>query len=374
MKNTEIIRIFLSSPSDVLMERQRILLIAHEMNKSLGFSLGRNLEVIGWENVTSSIETYPQQVINRAINEYDVFLGLFALRFGTPTPNAGSGTEEEFNIALEKYKRAEIKDICMLFKQDGFNVSEIDIDQLAAVNSFKKKISALGCYRVDFRVDSFEEEIRKLFIKLLLEWDQIKNKNFENETCEAVVSSEDEEIGYYDAIYKALDELNENEEVSVKLIDVMRKLNEAMNDTKTKLGSCIDDRTRMNIINKFSDDMVICADSLNFNLNKEKEFLLKSLKNFNIAADILSEDFSDGKKQLQIILPHLSNYKKMFENRIINNEKMILAFSQFPRATTKLNSAKKKLLKTLRELKVSSEQLAETFEESLKTVTRKSDS
>lgn len=374
MKNTEIIRIFLSSPSDVSMERQRILLIAHEMNKSLGFSLRRNLEIIGWENVTPSIATYSQQVINKAIDDYDVFLGLFALRFGTPTPNAGSGTEEEFNIALEKYKRAEIKDICMLFKQDGFNVSEIDIEQLAAVNSFKKKISALGCYRIDFQVDSFEEEIRKLFSKLLLDWNEIKNKNSENEICDAVVSSEDEEIGYYDAIYKALDELNENEKVSVKLTDVMRKLNEAMSDTKTKLEVCIDDRTRMNIINQFADDMVICADSLNFNLNKEKEFLLKSLKNFNIAAEILSEDFSDGKNQLKTVLPHLLNSKKMFESRIISNEKMLVAFSKFPRATTKFNSAKKNLLKTLGELKVSSDLLVDTFEESLKTVIRRLDS
>lgn len=370
MKNTEIIRIFLSSPSDVSMERQRILLIANEMNKSLGLALGRNLEIIGWENVTPSIETYPQQVINKAIDEYDVFLGLFALRFGTPTLNAESGTEEEFNIALEKYKRAEIKDICMLFKQDGFNVSEIDIDQLAAVNRFKKKISTLGCYRVDFRVDSFDEEIRKLFIKLIVEWDKIKNRNFKSDTCEAetVITLDDGEIGYYDAIYKAIDEINESEKVSIKLTEVMKKLNEAMNNTKFRLEVCIDDRMRMNIINKFADDMIVCADSLNFNLNREKEFLLKSLRNFNIAAEILSEDFSDGKNQLQMVLPYLLNYKKTFESRIISNEKMFGAFSRFPRATTKLNGARKKLLKTLDELKVNSEQLIDAFEESLNKV------
>lgn len=344
------------------------------MNKLLGFSLGRNLEIIGWENVTCSIETYPQQVINKAIDEYDIFLGIFALRFGTPTPNAGAGTEEEFNIALDKYNRAEIKDICMMFKQDGFNLSEIDIDQLAAVKSFKKKVSALGCYRVDFQVDSFEDEIKKLFSKLLLDWDNIKSKNIKNETCEEDASTEDEEIGYYDAIYKALDELNENEKVSEKLTDVMKKLNEAMRTTKAKLEASIDDRTRMNIINQFADDMTICADSLYFNLNMEKDLLLKSLKNFNIAAQILGEDFSEGKKQLQLVLPHLFNYKNTFESRIVSNEKMLLAFSAFPRATTKLNSAKKKLLKTLGELKVSSQQLVNAFEESLRTVKRGLDS
>lgn len=39
----------------------------------------------------------PQAVINEQINDdFDIFVGLLKGKFGTPTPRAGSGTEEEF--------------------------------------------------------------------------------------------------------------------------------------------------------------------------------------------------------------------------------------------------------------------------------------
>lgn len=367
MKNTEIIRVFLSSPSDVLHERQRVVEISNELNKSLGFTLGRHIEIIGWENISPSISSYAQQVINMELDNYDIFLGIFALRFGTPTPKAGSGTEEEFNIALAKYKRNEIKDICMFFKQDGFDIGEINIDQLKAVKDFQNKISAIGCYRVNFKIQNFDEEIRKLFSKLIVQWDVIKQRNVEQEANE-IVEFEDEEVGYYDAIYKALDELNENEEISLKINFLMKNLNSSMHELKDELEECVDDKLRMNKINKFSDNAISIASNLKLNIIKEKELLTKSLKSFDIAAEILSQDFSNGSQHLISVVPALNNYKKMYENRIISNQKLMLFIGKFPRATTKLNGAKKKLLISLDEIKNCSEHLISSFDESLNLV------
>ena len=63
-------------------------------------------ELVMWETDTfPSIGKDAQSIINEQIgDDYDIFVGLMWTRFGTPTPRAGSGTEEEFNLALEKLK------------------------------------------------------------------------------------------------------------------------------------------------------------------------------------------------------------------------------------------------------------------------------
>lgn len=55
----------------------------------------------------------------------------------------------------------------------------------------------------------------------------------------------------------------------------------------------------------------------------------------------------------------------MYENRIISNEKLMLFIGKLPRATTKFNGAKKKLLISLDEIKNCSEHLISSFDESL---------
>ena len=369
MKGTEIIKIFLSSPSDVLEERKRVLDIANELNRSLGFSLGRTIMIVGWENVSPSIASYAQQVINREIDDYDIFLGVFGLRFGTPTPNAGSGTEEEFDIAIKKYERAEIKDICMLFKQDGFIVGDIDVQRLAEVQKFKKKISTLGCYRVDFLAKDFDEEVRKLFTKLLLNWEVISQKIIN--PIESVDTETLEELGYYDAIYQALDELNGHDEISSKLINTMKAFSQEMVNTRFELDNCTNEKMRINTINKFAEEGIKCAIDLQVNISKEKTVFSESLRKFDIAAKILAEDFMNGKDQLRVIIPILENNQKTYQDRALSSQKMITAIDQYPRATTKLNNAKKKLLKAFNEVKDASEYLALCCNESLESIKNK---
>jgi hypothetical protein len=59
-------------------------------------------------------------VVNRQlpIPEYDIFIGIIWRRFGAPTKRAGSGTEEEFRIAYESWKRnREPREILFYFCQ-----------------------------------------------------------------------------------------------------------------------------------------------------------------------------------------------------------------------------------------------------------------
>ena len=80
-------------------------------------------------------------------------------RFGSPTPRAESGTEEEFNRALSRWEGSpERIQIMFYFKNAGIPPST-DPEQLAQVQAFKKKISAQGVYSefqdaADFRTQA----------------------------------------------------------------------------------------------------------------------------------------------------------------------------------------------------------------------------
>ena len=95
------IKCFIASPGDTTEERNSCEIVFNDINNSIGKTMGFRLSSLRWEkDVYPSLGDYGQDVINTQIDgSYDVFIGIMKARFGSPTPNAGSGTEEEFDIA-----------------------------------------------------------------------------------------------------------------------------------------------------------------------------------------------------------------------------------------------------------------------------------
>jgi hypothetical protein len=94
MKKMNVLRIFLASPSDVKAERDMIFALKDDLDLIIGQDKNLKFDIINWER-----NTYPgkgddaQAVINGQINnEYDIFLGIFWQRFGTPTNRFESGS------------------------------------------------------------------------------------------------------------------------------------------------------------------------------------------------------------------------------------------------------------------------------------------
>jgi Domain of unknown function (DUF4062) len=108
---TDIIRIFVASPGDVQSERDQLGQVVRELNSTLSALVperGLVLELVRWEtHAYPELGNGPQDVVNRqlAIPECHIFIGIIWHRFGTPTKRAGSGTEEEFRIAYESWKK-----------------------------------------------------------------------------------------------------------------------------------------------------------------------------------------------------------------------------------------------------------------------------
>jgi len=90
----KIFRVFLASPGDTKNERRVAEKVISELNRTVGSRDGFSLVLLKWEtNTYASVGTYSQEVINRQIGDFDIFIGIMWKKFGTPTKVAGSGSE-----------------------------------------------------------------------------------------------------------------------------------------------------------------------------------------------------------------------------------------------------------------------------------------
>lgn len=101
----------------------------------------------------------PQELLNQQfVRECDAAVALFWTKFGTPTDNFGSGTEEEIEEML-----ASNKQVFMYFLDKPINPSSVDMDQYKRVGEFKEKYKERGIYSIV----KDEYELKQQFINHL---------------------------------------------------------------------------------------------------------------------------------------------------------------------------------------------------------------
>jgi len=174
----KIYNIFIASPSDTVEERQICEKVFAEINHGIGNIYSFRIESLKWENdVRPTIKnTDGQSIINDQIgNSYDVFIGIMNKKFGTQTAKAGSGTEEEFNNAFDRYVANNDLEVIFYFNEEPPKVmSELNLDELVKIKEFRKKLTSLGIYGTYNGVFDFEDKLRKNLTKYFIE--QFKKK------------------------------------------------------------------------------------------------------------------------------------------------------------------------------------------------------
>ena len=140
------VRIFIGSPGDVGPERSAASEIINIMNSTLGIvahDVGVQLEVVRWETHAYPELGRPQGVINKQIGQIDIFVGIMWRRFGTPTGNAESGTEEEFRLAYESWKRTGSPHVMFYFslKEAPPPTDVNELEQLRKVIEFRETLA-----------------------------------------------------------------------------------------------------------------------------------------------------------------------------------------------------------------------------------------
>jgi hypothetical protein len=144
-ETARMVRVFVSSPSDVAEERAVLDEVVASINRTDGEAAGFRLELIKWEtHVTPQIGPRPQQVIDAQIPEYDVYIGILKHRFGTPTGRYRSGTEKEYRDALQRWKAEGSPWILFYFATAVIDPVKLDLDQFARVQRFRQAIETKG--------------------------------------------------------------------------------------------------------------------------------------------------------------------------------------------------------------------------------------
>ena len=131
--------VFLASPGDVNPERKYVREFFHQFNISTAREWGAQFDVVDWENCATAGVGRPQQLITQAtLEKYKsslaLVVGLMGGRFGTPSGEAESGTEEEFLWAVEHWRNNRWPEIKWFFRKrpDFGNFDDPDAMRAAA--------------------------------------------------------------------------------------------------------------------------------------------------------------------------------------------------------------------------------------------------
>lgn len=191
------IRVFVASPSDVTKEREHLKAVIDELNTTIAPFKNLSIELVKWESHATPSMGRPQEVINSQIGQYDIFVGIMWTRFGTPTGNAESGTEEEFQLAYKQWENSKSIWILFYFCQKPFMPRKVDeIAQLQKVIEFRESLSSLGLTWEYSDSNEFPNVVRPHLARILLDTvvdeevmktkpkKKIKSYFSHNDTCE----------------------------------------------------------------------------------------------------------------------------------------------------------------------------------------------
>ena len=148
------ITLFVSGTSETDSEKAALRRIVEDLNRRLEKTHAVTLRVIGWpDDFRPGVNLDPQAEINRQVGSgFDIYVGILGTRFGTPTPRAGSGTEEEFEDAIARFRTDSRKmRVLVYFKKSTEDPFSIDIGQLEKVRKFRDQLSPRGVVYKDFK-------------------------------------------------------------------------------------------------------------------------------------------------------------------------------------------------------------------------------
>ena len=160
----------ISCPSDVHEELEIVLHVIDEINVTVGEDNGVNIKCLYWKkNSRPDSSDSGQNIINKQLlSKADGVIAIFWTKFGTPTEQYGSGTEEEIEKAI-----LQGKNVMLYFSNKPINPDKIDYQQYTRVMEFKERYS--GLFDEYGTLDDFREKLNRHILGLM-------SKLIENET------------------------------------------------------------------------------------------------------------------------------------------------------------------------------------------------
>lgn len=158
--------VLLSSPNDAEEEMHAAEDVLASINRTHGLTTGIEFYPIDWRRDSrAGSGDEPQALLNKQIVEdCDVALAIFKERFGTPTEEYSSGTEEEINFVLTNGGQALVY---FWQPEDGFVPA--DKEQFDKVQAFKETHGTSAIYKTFSDINELRHLILHDFTKLIFE-------------------------------------------------------------------------------------------------------------------------------------------------------------------------------------------------------------
>ncbi|HWP53958.1 MAG TPA: tetratricopeptide repeat protein [Pyrinomonadaceae bacterium] len=167
MTKLEVAKCFIASPGDLSEERNVFPDILHLLNDVVGHRMNHQLEPLGWEE-TQPNWGRPQELINQDVRQCDVFVMLLWKRWGMPSGKYSSGTEEEFEIAYERFKKTGRPHLLLYFRSVPQDMMADPGEQLQKVIKFRTRIEV---ERVGlFKTYETPQQWKDILMRHISEW------------------------------------------------------------------------------------------------------------------------------------------------------------------------------------------------------------
>jgi hypothetical protein len=361
-RNETILRIFVSSPSD--MDEKRALLrdVVRELNVTLSQHLGVRFDLVGWEtHAYPSVGVDAQNVINDQIgDDYDIFVGMMWNRFGTPTSRAGSGTVEEFERAYERFceNPNQIR-IMFYFKDAPVNPSLINPSQLEQIHEFRDGLRQRGILYWTFRErDEFASLLRMHLSRQVLDWhNQTWGTNTAREASTITVSEisdldhvEYEEVGLLDLVEQGEESFTRSNEAVYRMTDAVRSFSGRLQERFTGLPTLRDARTARRVINQLVSDMEQFVVRMEAEIPIFSECFIQGSEAIARGASLLSDFTSDNEQVINGTLNNVNALKEALTASLNRLRSLRTNVANIPRVTIELNRAKRRTLAMLDDL------------------------
>lgn len=366
--------IFVSSPKDLEAERFELTNIIKELNLSYSERQSINLELIKWETHSAPgiTENYTQDIINKDIGDnYDIFIGMLWQRFGTKTPTANSGTEEEFLRAMNRFKNGDKIQILFYFKTTPpISLEQINLEELSKINAFKEKLKKNKIFYSSF--NSMEELQANLRIHIPRRIDDLivlnnsdnKIKDFNESENLPKTSTEsstkalnlEEDYGIIDYIFQfedcltasniAIVNISESTKiVGEDLIEKTKEVEKISQHTNRNKNAIIDYFKRLaKSLNSFSDRLEL--ETPNF-YNNFEDAINAGLKYLNLLdQDNILENYENIQDNYQSI----TELKKAIPTAIDGMKFLYEEIKKIPNIQSDLNKSKRRLIIKLEDL------------------------
>ena len=371
----------MSSPSDVEEERDKLGEVIDDLNRA---SKQTVLRLIRWEtHGVPGIGSAPQDLLNKELSpeDADIFIGIMWMRYGTPTENAGSGTEEEFNRAFARHKEdPSANRIMFYFKTTPpSSLDDIDVGQLTRVREFQSSLKSHGIIWQFATLTEFEQEIRIHLSQQVQDFNKRQNPVAEAPAEYACGAEPDDELGlldYLDIVAASTDGLveiatgilEETETIGQRLSQRSREIESVTAHSDSPMAHSQSRSRLRTLINRAATDLSTFAVSVKTKLPLFDQQLSEGMK---AAGQVAILSVIDLKADRQQIVETKRALKELYNGVGAAIESMIgfrNSVRNLPRMTSKLNKAKQQTAYVLQQIISSLKSGRETIAEALRAL------